>query len=59
MANPKKQEVYGFRWMLAAIEAGDCETADREVLDSTWVRQAPTRAQRTSSVVQYGKLADE
>lgn len=51
--------LYGFRHMLAAIEAEDYETASQEMLHSTWARQTPARAQRTSSMMRHGTFADK
>ena len=38
----------GFKNMLAALEAGDYETAAAEALDSRWARQVGDRAQRVA-----------
>ena len=38
-----------FKNMLAAVEAGQWGVAAKEMLDSTWARQVPTRAARLAS----------
>ena len=48
--------LYGFRRMLAAIEAGEYEAAGREMLDSTWARQTPARARRTAEMMRLGQF---
>jgi len=44
----------GFKRMLAALEAGDRETAAKEALDSKWAKQTPARAQRVSASILGG-----
>jgi len=41
----------GFRKMLAALEAGDRETAAREALASRWANQTPERAKRVAGMI--------
>lgn len=45
----------GFRRMLAALAAGDFQTAAAEALDSRWARQTPARAGRVSQLIREGK----
>lgn len=44
----------GFRGMLAALEAGDCERAAAEALDSRWASQVGARAQRIAAMIREG-----
>jgi lysozyme len=39
----------GFKKMLAAMQAGDVETAAKEMLDSTWAKQVGARAHRLAA----------
>ena len=41
----------GFRNMIAALEAGDKETAKKEALDSLWAKQTSARAMRHARVI--------
>lgn len=43
--------VMKFKRMLAALAAGDRETAADEALDSTWSRQTPARARRIAALI--------
>jgi lysozyme len=43
-----------FRNMLAALEAGDFETAAREALDSRWAGQVGARAERIAAQIRDG-----
>jgi len=43
--------VVKFRRMLAALEAGDRETAADESQDSDWARQTPNRAKRIEKLI--------
>ncbi|MDY0274783.1 MAG: glycoside hydrolase family protein [Desulfomicrobium sp.] len=45
----------GFKKMIAAINAGDWETAKKECLDSKYATQAKKRAQRVAEVLRTGK----
>ncbi len=45
------QGVYKFRNMWNALEAGDYDKAADEMLDSSWARQTPARAQRHAQVM--------
>lgn len=47
--------VMKFRRMLAALEAGDRETAADEAIDSEWFRQTPNRSRRVAAMLR-GKL---
>lgn len=40
----------GFKRMLAALQAGDYETAQKEAGDSAWYKQTPARAERVISL---------
>ncbi len=44
----------GFKRTLAALEAGDWETAATEAMDSTWARQVGDRAVRISKLILEG-----
>jgi lysozyme len=44
-----------FTKMLNAIERGDYKDAAAEMLDSTWARQTPARAQRLAAMMKTGK----
>lgn len=48
----------GFRKMLAALEAGDYETAAAEMLDSKWARQVGRRAEELAAIVRPGLLEE-
>jgi len=41
----------GFRKMIAALKAGDYETASKEMLDSKWARQVGGRAKRLADLM--------
>lgn len=43
-----------FQRMLAALRAGDFETAAREALDSKWARQVGARAERIAALFMEG-----
>ena len=43
-----------FKKALAAMEAGDFETAAVEVLDSEYAKQTPARAQRIAKLIRIG-----
>lgn len=43
-----------FKKMLAAMEAGDFETAYNEALDSLWAKQTPSRANRVADMIRRG-----
>ncbi|MNY66033.1 Phage lysozyme [compost metagenome] len=45
----------GFKNMLKAIVAEDWNEAVEQMLDSTWAKQTPNRAQRHAAVMQSGK----
>jgi len=47
----------GFRKMLAALEAGDYDTAAAEALDSRWARQVGARAERIAALFREGAVA--
>lgn len=47
-------KLLGFRNMLAALEAGDYETAASEALDSRWARQVGQRANRIAELILEG-----
>ena len=40
-----------FQHMWAALEAGDCVEAAKEMLNSTWAAKAPNRARELASLV--------
>ena len=44
----------GFKKMLAAMQAGDVETAAKEMLDSTWAKQVGARATRLADMWRVG-----
>jgi lysozyme len=44
----------GFVNMRAALERKDYETAANEMLDSTWAKQTPARAQRMANIMRSG-----
>lgn len=48
-----------FKKMLAALEAGDFETASKEALDSKWAQQTPARAGRIARMIKYNKVEVE
>ena len=49
--------IMGFKRMLAALHAGDYETAATEAIDSKWYQQTPTRVERFAKVLRdAGKL---
>lgn len=43
--------VLKFKRMLAALEAGDRQTAAEEALESTWAKQTPARAARVAAQI--------
>jgi lysozyme len=43
-----------FKRMLAAIQAGDYNTAADEALDSEWAKQTPERAARVAALIRSG-----
>ncbi|WP_336284194.1 glycoside hydrolase family protein [Citrobacter arsenatis] len=45
----------GFHNMLSAINAEDWDEAATQMLDSTWAKQTPERAQRHAEVMRSGK----
>jgi lysozyme len=47
-------KLLGFKKMLAALLAGDWETAAKEALDSTWGREFPKRAERIANTFLTG-----
>ncbi|HZR02405.1 MAG TPA: glycoside hydrolase family protein [Burkholderiales bacterium] len=47
----------GFRKMLAAIRAGDWQTAHDEALDSAWHKQTPVRAEKVAEQLRSGQFA--
>lgn len=47
----------GFRNMLSAINAEDWDEAVAQMLDSSWAKQTPERAQRHADVMRSGKWA--
>lgn len=47
--------LYGFRKMRAAIEAGDFETAAKELLDSKYARQVAYRARLNAEMLRTGE----
>lgn len=47
-----------FKKFLAALEAGDYETAAREMLDSRWARQVGARATELSGMIASGRYPD-
>lgn len=46
--------LYGFKKMRAAIEAGDFETAAKELLDSKYARQVAYRARLNAEILRTG-----
>lgn len=46
----------GFHKMLAAIEAGDWQTAHDEALDSDWAKQTPARARELAELLRSGEF---
>lgn len=47
--------LYGFKKMRAAIEAGDFETAAKELLDSKYARQVAYRARLNAEMLRTGE----
>ena len=47
--------LYGFKKMRAAIEAGDFETAAKEMLDSKYARQVAYRARLNAQILKTGE----
>lgn len=47
--------LYGFKKMRAAIEAGDFETAAKEMLDSKYARQVANRARLNAEIMRKGE----
>lgn len=47
--------LYGFKKMRAAIEAGDFETAAKEMLDSKYARQVAYRARLNAEILKTGE----
>lgn len=45
-----------FKRMLAALNAGDWELAEKEALDSEWAKQTPERAKRHAEMLRTGEL---
>lgn len=43
--------VLNFKRMIAALEAGDRETAAVEAMDSRWAQQTPQRAKRVAALI--------
>jgi lysozyme len=48
------QKLLGFKNMLAALQAGDWDTASREALDSDWAREVKARANRVAVLILEG-----
>lgn len=46
--------LHGFKKMIAAIEAGDFETAAKELLDSKYARQVAHRARLNAEILKKG-----
>ena len=47
--------VYGFKKMLAALQAGDYTKAAKEMLDSKWARQVGKRAKENAQMMETGE----
>lgn len=47
--------LYGFKKMRAAIEAGDFETASKEILNSKYARQVAYRARQNAEIMRTGE----
>lgn len=47
-----------FKKFLAALEAGDYETAAKEMLDSLWARQVGARARELADMIRTGRYGD-
>jgi lysozyme len=48
-------KLLGFARALAAIKAGEWETAGDELLESTWAKQTPVRAREIAEMIRTGK----
>jgi len=50
------RKLMGFKNMIAALEAGDYDTAAREMLDSKWATQVGPRAPRLAYMMKTGNI---